>query len=183
MTPAFPRPGNRAPLTARRSHRARERTARPGTGSSAGWCSRRRSRPFRTAFRRRFWPSLPDAPTGRSSATRRHRARRFSTSSGAEHLATGKWIVYTSADSVFQVAAHEDVVPLSELYDACEVARGLLIGPNGVSRVIARPFRGVPGAFQRTSNRKDFSREPTGPTLLDHLAAFQVPVHWRRQGG
>jgi phosphopentomutase len=95
---------------------------------------------------------------------------------GAEHLATGNWIVYTSADSVFQVAAHEDVVPLSELYAACEVARGLLIGPNGVSRVIARPFRGVPGAFQRTSNRKDFSREPTGPTLLDHLAAFQVPV-------
>jgi phosphopentomutase len=95
---------------------------------------------------------------------------------GAEHLATGKWIVYTSADSVFQVAAHEDVVPLSELYEACEIARGLLIGPNGVSRVIARPFRGVPGAFQRTSNRKDFSREPTGPTLLDHLAAFQVPV-------
>ena len=66
---------------------------------------------------------------------------------GAEHLATGKWIVYTSADSVFQVAAHEDVVPLSELYAACEIARGLLTGPHGVSRVIARPFRGVPGAF------------------------------------
>ena len=95
---------------------------------------------------------------------------------GAEHLATGKWIVYTSADSVFQVAAHEDVVPLSELYQACEVARALLIGPNGVSRVIARPFRGTPGAFQRTANRKDFSREPTGRTLLDHLAASQIPV-------
>jgi phosphopentomutase len=95
---------------------------------------------------------------------------------GAEHLATGKWIVYTSADSVFQVAAHEDVVPLRELYAACEIARALLIGPHGVSRVIARPFRGVPGAFVRTAHRKDFSREPTGPTLLDHLAAFQVPV-------
>jgi phosphopentomutase len=95
---------------------------------------------------------------------------------GAEHLATGQWIVYTSADSVFQVAAHEDVVPLAELYAACEIARGILVGVHGVSRVIARPFRGVPGAFQRTPNRKDFSREPTGSTLLDHLAAFHVPV-------
>ncbi|MGH7594251.1 MAG: phosphopentomutase [Gemmatimonadales bacterium] len=95
---------------------------------------------------------------------------------GAEHLATGKWIVYTSADSVFQVAAHEDVVPLPELYRACQIARGLLTGPNGVSRVIARPFGGVPGAFKRTANRRDFSREPTGPTLLDHLAAFHIPV-------
>ena len=95
---------------------------------------------------------------------------------GAEHLATGKWIIYTSADSVFQIAAHEAVVPLSELYAACEVARALLTGPHGVSRVIARPFSGVPGAFKRTPNRRDFSREPTRPTLLDHLAAFQVPV-------
>ncbi|MGH7524592.1 MAG: phosphopentomutase [Gemmatimonadales bacterium] len=95
---------------------------------------------------------------------------------GAEHLATGSWIVYTSADSVFQVAAHEAVVPIGELYEACQVARALLIGSNGVSRVIARPFRGVQGAFQRTPRRKDFSREPTGPTLLDHLAAFEIPV-------
>ena len=95
---------------------------------------------------------------------------------GAEHMATGKWIVYTSADSVFQIAAHVDVVPLSELYAACSVARELLIGPNGVSRVIARPFAGAVGAFHRTSDRKDFSREPIGPTLLDNLAAAQVPV-------
>jgi len=95
---------------------------------------------------------------------------------GAEHLATGKWIVYTSADSVFQVAAHEDVVPLSELYAACAIARELLVGEHGVSRVIARPFRGAAGSFVRTANRKDFSRQPTGETLLDRLAEANVPV-------
>jgi phosphopentomutase len=95
---------------------------------------------------------------------------------GAEHMATGKWIVYTSADSVFQIAAHERVVPLAELYAACEIARSLLTGSHGVSRVIARPFRGNPGAFKRTADRRDFSREPTGPTLLDRLAAASVPV-------
>lgn len=95
---------------------------------------------------------------------------------GAEHVASGKWIVYTSADSVFQIAAHEEVVPLEELYAACRIARELLVDPHGVSRVIARPFRGQAGAWQRTSNRKDFSRLPTGTTLLDRLAEAHVPV-------
>ncbi len=94
---------------------------------------------------------------------------------GAEHQASGKWIVYTSADSVFQVAAHEETVPLEELYRACAVAREILTGPHAVSRVIARPFRGSPGAWQRTPNRRDFSLEPTGSTLLDHLEAADVP--------
>jgi len=95
---------------------------------------------------------------------------------GAEHVASGKWIVYTSADSVFQIAAHEEVVPLEELYAACRIARELLVDPHGVSRVIARPFRGQAGAWQRTANRKDFSRLPTGTTLLDRLAEAHVPV-------
>jgi phosphopentomutase len=95
---------------------------------------------------------------------------------GAEHLATGKWIVYTSADSVFQVAAHEQVVPLAELYAACAVAREICVGENGVSRVIARPFTGQAGAWHRTANRKDLSVPPTGPTLLDHLAEAHIPV-------
>jgi phosphopentomutase len=95
---------------------------------------------------------------------------------GTEHVASGKWIVYTSADSVFQIAAHEEVVPLEELYAACRIARELLVDPHGVSRVIARPFRGQAGAWQRTSNRKDFSRLPTGTTLLDRLAEAHVPV-------
>jgi phosphopentomutase len=95
---------------------------------------------------------------------------------GSEHLATGQWIVYTSADSVFQIAAHEDVVPLDELYAACRTARELLTGPHSVSRVIARPFRGTPGHWVRTANRKDFSLEPPRPTLLDHLATAGVPV-------
>ena len=93
---------------------------------------------------------------------------------GAEHAATGAWIVYTSADSVFQVAAHESVVPLGELYEACTVARSLLVPPHNVSRVIARPFDGSPGSYRRTSNRRDFSIEPLGETLLDALAEAGV---------
>jgi len=88
---------------------------------------------------------------------------------GAEHVATGDWIVYTSADSVFQVAAHEDVVPLEELYQACEIARELTVPPWGVSRVIARPFRGTDGSWVRTSARKDFSLAPPIHSLLNRL--------------
>ena len=94
---------------------------------------------------------------------------------GAEHQRTGKWIVYTSADSVFQVAAHEQTVPLDELYRACGAARDMLIGEHAVSRVIARPFAGTPGAYERTPRRKDFSIEPVGETLLDRLAAAGIP--------
>ena len=89
---------------------------------------------------------------------------------GDEHVATGKWIVYTSADSVFQVAAHEDVVSLNQLYQACEKARGMLRPPHDVSRVIARPFTGTSGDYQRTTNRRDYSLEPPAETLLDSLA-------------
>ncbi len=88
---------------------------------------------------------------------------------GPEHLATGKTIVYTSADSVFQIAAHEDVIPLDELYEICETARAILRGKHEVGRVIARPFVGEPGAFERTANRRDFSVLPPEPTLLDAL--------------
>jgi phosphopentomutase len=94
---------------------------------------------------------------------------------GAEHAATGRWIVYTSADSVFQVAAHEAVVPLQELYAACSTARELLRGEHAVSRVIARPFAGEAGRWQRTPRRKDFSVEPVAETLLDRLAARHIP--------
>lgn len=94
---------------------------------------------------------------------------------GAEHQRTGKWIVYTSADSVFQVAAHEQTVSIDELYRACGVARDMLRGEHAVSRVIARPFEGAPGDYRRTARRKDFSIEPVGETLLDRLAAAGVP--------
>jgi phosphopentomutase len=87
----------------------------------------------------------------------------------AVHESTGAWIVYTSADSVFQVAAHESIVPLPELYAACEAARRMLEPPHNVSRVIARPFVGTAGAYRRTPNRRDFSLEPLGETLLDAL--------------
>jgi phosphopentomutase len=94
---------------------------------------------------------------------------------GAEHCRSGDWIVYTSADSVFQVAAHDGTVPLEELYAACAAARELLTGEHGVSRVIARPFTGGPGAWKRTVDRRDFSLAPPGPTLLDRLAERQIP--------
>jgi phosphopentomutase len=88
---------------------------------------------------------------------------------GAEHQETGKWIVYTSADSVFQIAAHETTVPLEELYAACRTARALLTGENAVARVIARPFEGEPGAYRRTPNRHDFSLEPARPNYLSRI--------------
>jgi phosphopentomutase len=88
---------------------------------------------------------------------------------GREHIETGKLIVYTSADSVFQVAAHEEVVPLNELYSICEKAREILRGKHGVGRVIARPFIGEVGSFVRTANRRDFSLEPPKDTILDYV--------------
>lgn len=95
---------------------------------------------------------------------------------GKEHMETGRPIVYTSADSVFQVAAHEDVIPVDELYAICQTARGLLVGEHGVGRVIARPFVGEPGSFRRTAARKDFSLAPPEPTLLDHAVAAGIEV-------
>ena len=88
---------------------------------------------------------------------------------------TGGWIVYTSADSVFQIAAHEELIPLAELYSACEAARAILTPPHDVSRVIARPFVGKPGSYERTKNRRDYSITPPEETLLDALATAGVP--------
>ena len=85
---------------------------------------------------------------------------------GEEHQRTGKWIVYTSADSVFQLAAHEETIPLEELYEGCRVAREILTGRHAVGRVIARPFTGEPGHYERTPNRHDFSLEPPKPNYL-----------------
>ena len=94
---------------------------------------------------------------------------------GDEHQATGSWILYTSADSVFQIAANEGVIPLTELYRACEIARAMLKPPYDVSRVIARPFAGTSGSYERTSNRRDYSIEPPDETLLDALAKAGIP--------
>ena len=90
---------------------------------------------------------------------------------GEEHMKTGDLIVYTSADSVFQVAAHEDIVPIETLYEYCQIAREMLQGEHGVGRVIARPFIGEPGNFTRTSRRHDFSLQPPKTTMLDQLSA------------
>jgi phosphopentomutase len=94
---------------------------------------------------------------------------------GPEHAKTGAWILYTSADSVFQIAANEDVVPLAELYRACEIAREMLVVPNDVSRVIARPFVGDEGQYTRTKNRRDYSIQPPSETLLDALESAGIP--------
>jgi phosphopentomutase len=94
---------------------------------------------------------------------------------GAAQQETGAWIVYTSADSVFQIAAHEGLIPLAELYRGCEIARHLLQPPHNVSRVIARPFVGTAGAWTRTANRRDFSVAPVAETLIDALAEAGIP--------
>jgi phosphopentomutase len=95
---------------------------------------------------------------------------------GEEHMLTGRPILYTSADSVFQVAAHQEVIPLEELYHMCQIAREMLTGEHAVGRVIARPFIGTPGNFKRTEHRRDYSLAPLGTTLLDVLkeSGFEV---------
>ncbi len=95
---------------------------------------------------------------------------------GEEHLKTGKLIVYTSADSVFQIAAHEALIPIEEQYRICRIARDILQGEHGVGRVIARPFIGEPGDFKRTGNRKDFSLIPPKDTVLNRLSAKDKDV-------
>src|SRR3989454_4106282 len=95
---------------------------------------------------------------------------------GEEHVRTGKLIVYTSGDSVFQIAAHEDIIPIGELYRMCEIARKLLVGPHRVGRVIARPFTGTPGNFVRTTRRHDYAVDPPKPMLRDVLAERKVRV-------
>ncbi len=95
---------------------------------------------------------------------------------GKEHLRTGRPIVYTSGDSVFQVACHVDVVPLEQLYERCRLAREILVGDHQVGRVIARPFAGKPGAFVRLPDRRDYSVPPPGPTVLDFVKNAGIPV-------
>ena len=114
--------------------------------------------PFEAAIGRRVLGNVPASGT------------EIIASMGAEHLTTGRPIVYTSGDSVFQVATHVDVVPLAQLYDWCAIARALLVEPHRVGRVIARPFDGLPGAFVRRPERRDYSVAPPGPTYLDRLA-------------
>ncbi len=122
---------------------------------------------FPAAFIRRFEEAIGRGTLGNTPAS----GTAIIEELGPEHVATGYPIVYTSADSVFQVAAHQDIVPLEELYAFCRTARELLTGDYGVARVIARPFIGSPGSFKRTSERRDFCLEPPAPSSLDRLAA------------
>jgi phosphopentomutase len=153
----------------------------PGKDSTTGhWeiCGVLLDQPFRT-YPDGFPPTLLDEfarRTGRGwLGNRAASGTAIIAELGDEQQRTGKWIIYTSADSVFQVAAHEATIPLPELYRACEVARAMLVGEHAVSRVIARPFSGQPGAYARTAGRKDYSIAPVAPTLLDRLAEAGVP--------
>jgi phosphopentomutase len=155
--------------------------ASPGKDSTTGhWelCGLTLSAPFRTypeGFPETFLAELSHR-TGRGIlGNRAASGTEIIRQLAADHVATGKWILYTSADSVCQIAAHEEVVPVEELYRACEVARALLTGADAVSRVIARPFTGAAGQWQRTARRRDFSVPPPGDTLLDRLAAAHCP--------
>ncbi|MFQ5550863.1 MAG: phosphopentomutase [Gemmatimonadales bacterium] len=149
--------------------------ASPGKDSTTGhWelCGIVLDRPFPT-YPDGFPPAIVDefaAATGRGViGNKAASGTEIIAELGEAHLSGGEWIVYTSADSVFQIAAHQDLVPLEELYRASRTAREILVGEHAVSRVIARPFVGSPGAFTRTHNRKDFSVPPVAPTLLDRL--------------
>jgi phosphopentomutase len=95
---------------------------------------------------------------------------------GPQHMKEGSWIAYTSADSVFQLAAHEEVIPLDELYQGCEIARELC-NPFRIGRIIARPFVGKPGAFKRTENRRDYAFKPSEPTILERLTQAGISVY------
>lgn len=95
---------------------------------------------------------------------------------GEQQMKTGEVIVYTSADSVFQIAAHEEIIPLDELYRMCEIAREIMMGENAVARIIARPFIGTPGSFERTANRRDYSLSPFEDTVLDNIKNANLDV-------
>jgi phosphopentomutase len=157
------------------------RPASAGKDSTTGhWeiCGLRLAHPFAT-YPHGFPPEFVTAFTRRTGrgvlGNRPASGTAILAELGEAHLRTGHWILYTSADSVCQIAAHEAVVPLAELYAACRIARELLSGPGAVLRVIARPFVGEPGRWTRTAGRRDFSVEPPAPTLLDHLAARHLP--------
>jgi len=137
-----------------------------------GWYSHGGPAGFPPEVVERFSAICGLAPLGNVTASGTEIIERL----GPQHVATGRPILYTSADSVFQVAAHEQVVPLELLYDWCRQARAMLVPPHEVNRVIARPFTGAAGAFERTPNRRDYAVDP--PTnLLDRLAEARVDVH------
>src|SRR5271155_3650232 len=157
--------------------------ASPGKDTTTGhWemCGIHLEKPF-PLFPRGFPPEVMDefeARIGRSAlGNKAASGTEIIQELGEEHIRTGSPIVYTSADSVFQVAAHEEVIPLFELYKICETAREILRGPYEVGRVIARPFTGEPGHFTRTPNRHDYAVPPPKGMLLDKLAGQGIDIH------
>ena len=163
-------------LTAKGQRARRGKIRRPGIGKWRGYGWSRRSRCIRTDFRAALIAEFERQIGRRTLANKPASGTEILKELGEEHVRTGFPIVYTSGDSVFQIAAHEDVIPVPELYRMCEIARKLLDGPNRVGRVIARPFTGTAGNFRRTERRHDYAVEPPRPMLLDVLAENKTPV-------
>lgn len=155
----------------RMTERSRGKDTTIGTGRSQVSILPSHCLPIRTASPRMCWKSSGSAPAEMCCAISRTPGTQVIADYGDEHVRTGKLIVYTSADSVFQIAAHEDVVPVEQLYDYCRIARQILQGEHGVGRVIARPFIGESGHYTRTPRRHDFSLLPPAVTMLDQLKA------------
>ena len=170
------RPRIQPEVTAKAPRARPGKTRRPATGKWRASGSIRLSRSIRTVFRRELIAEFERQIGRRTLGNKPASGTEILKELGAEHVRTGFPIVYTSGDSVFQIAAHEDVIPVPELYRMCEIARKLLDGPNRVGRVIARPFTGAPGNFRRTERRHDYAVEPPRPMLLDVLAERKVPV-------
>ena len=163
-------------ITAKGPRARRGRIRRPGIGKWRGCGWSRRSRCIRADFPPALIAEFERQIGRRTLANKPASGTEILKELGEEHVRTGFPIVYTSGDSVFQIAAHEDVIPVPELYRMCEIARKLLDGPNRVGRVIARPFTGTAGNFRRTERRHDYAVEPPRPMLLDVLAENKTPV-------
>ncbi len=161
---------------ARLAERSKGKDTTTGHWEIAGLISDRPMPTFPNGFPESFIHRFEEAIGRKTLVNRPYSGTDVIRDYGEEHMKTGAPIVYTSADSVFQIAAHEEVVPVEQLYQYCETARAMLTGDLAVGRVIARPFVGTPGNFTRTSRRHDFSLEPTGTTMLDQISGSGMDV-------
>ena len=161
---------------ARMTERSRGKDTTIGHWEIAGIYSPKSMPVFPQGFPQEFINSFEKAVGRKTLCNKPYSGTKVIADYGEEHMETGALIVYTSADSVFQIAAHEDIVPVEELYRICQTAREMLTGPLAVGRVIARPFTGQPGSFTRTSNRRDFSLLPPKATMLDDIRAAGLDV-------
>ena len=163
-------------IVARMTEQSAGKDTTTGHWEIAGLISKKPMPTFPNGFPQEFLEAFSKAVGRKVLCNRPYSGTQVIQDYGDEHMQSGALIVYTSADSVFQIAAHEDVVPVEELYRDCEIARRMLQGDLGVGRVIARPFVGTSGHYTRTSRRHDFSLEPPQDTMLDVLKEAEYDV-------